>query len=257
MVEQQGYKFEWTGNGKGAVFTLETEDGEVIQTVTVGEDSLAEFKQIPVGTFYLKEKKPSSTDYILSSETYQIVSTLEGIETFDEQGKLVGTTIEEKLAKEELDKTEVKEPEKTEPLILFEIKNHLIKGTAELTKTDVSTGEPLPNTGIRIMDASEKIVVEGQTDEKGIFRFEKLPAGKYYFQEFSAPAGYELDETLMPFEISKEGEVVKCQMTNKKIPNKQEVLPQTGEKNSALLWVGILMVSVATGVGYYVKKKKK
>ncbi|RSU09813.1 collagen-binding protein [Vagococcus acidifermentans] len=258
LVEKQGYEFEWDSNGKGAVFTLETADGEVIQTVTVVEDSIAEFKQIPVGIFYLKEKKPSSTDYILSSEKYQIVSTLEGIEAFDEQGKLIGTTIEGESTKDEdFDKTEVKEPEETEPLILFEVKNHLIKGTAELTKTDVSTGEPLPNTGIRIMDASEKIVVEGQTDEKGIFRFEKLPAGKYYFQEFSAPAGYELDETLMPFEISKEGEVVKCQMTNKKILNKKEVLPQTGEKNSALLWVGILMVSVATGVGYYVKKKKK
>lgn len=102
LVEQQGYQFEWTGSGEGAVFALETEDGEVIQTVTVAEDSIAEFKQIPVGTFYLKEKKPSSTDYILSSETYQIVSTLDGIETFNEQGKLVGTTIEGESAKDRI-----------------------------------------------------------------------------------------------------------------------------------------------------------
>ncbi|MDQ8446030.1 SpaA isopeptide-forming pilin-related protein, partial [Enterococcus faecium] len=57
LKEKNGYDFAFTGNGKGTIFTLENEEKEVIQTVTVDEQSLATFTNIPVGTFYLKEKQ--------------------------------------------------------------------------------------------------------------------------------------------------------------------------------------------------------
>jgi uncharacterized surface anchored protein len=77
----------------------------------------------------------------------------------------------------------------------------------------------------------KKLVIEGRTDEKGQFKFKQLPAGKYTFKEFDAPKDYELDETPLPFEITEDGEIVKCEMTNKKAteetkPNK----PQPKEK---------------------------
>lgn len=54
----------------------------------------------------------------------------------------------------------------------------------EITKTDVSTGEVLPNTGIRIYDSEKNVILEGYTDENGKLTFKKLPTGVYYFQEF-------------------------------------------------------------------------
>lgn len=56
------------------------------------------------------------------------------------------------------------------------------------------------------------MIVEGRTNDKGIFTFEQLPKGIYYFQEFDAPKGYQLDETPMQFEIKENGKVVKCEM---------------------------------------------
>ncbi|HDN2514157.1 TPA: Cys-Gln thioester bond-forming surface protein [Clostridioides difficile] len=121
----------------------------------------------------------------------------------------------------------------------LEIKNELIKGGAKLIKTDVVTGEPLPETGIRILSEDKSILVEGRTDESGIFYFDNLPKGIYYFQEYEAPKGYQIDETPIKFEIKKDGEIVTCKMTNKKI--EKVSMPKTGDTNSVILYgIGIL-----------------
>lgn len=259
LKEKNGYDFTFTGNGAGATFTLETEEKEVIQTVTVDEKSLATFTNVPVGTFYLKEQKPSSDQYVLSSETVQIVSTLEGVQAYDSKGNLLGETLNEENQEENTsEETETEQ----DSIILLEIKNDLVKGTVELTKTDVSDGKVLPDTGVRILNKDKKIVVEGKTDSQGRFSFEKLPKGVYYFQEFEAPAGYQIDETPIKFEIKEDGEIVKCAMTNQLIPRKQETnilasLPQTGEENSLLgIALGSLLVASVAGYYYYTKKKK-
>ncbi|HAB9629475.1 TPA_asm: LPXTG cell wall anchor domain-containing protein, partial [Listeria monocytogenes] len=268
LKEKIGYEFAFTGNGKGAIFTLETEGKEVIQTVTVDEQSLATFTNIPVGTFYLKEKQPASEQYVLSPETYQIVSTLKGIQAYDSKGTLLGENFNEEKLEENTNKqlanetTAAEEPQTDqESPLLLEIKNHLVKGIAELTKTDVSNGKELPDTGVRILDKDKKIIIEGKTDSQGHFSFENLPRGVYYFQEFEAPTGYQIDETPIKFEILEDGEIVKCTMTNEMIPNKKETsvtgsLPQTGEVISiaGVILGSALLVSVA---GYYFYNKKK
>ncbi|WP_261998499.1 SpaA isopeptide-forming pilin-related protein [Enterococcus faecalis] len=260
LEEKNGYDFTFTGNGKGAIFTLETEDKVVIQTVTVNKDSLATFTNVPVGTFYLKEKQPSSENYVGSSETYQIISTLKGIQAYDSKGQLLGETMNEETSEEEeiIEQTEEpdsKEPTKDEPIVLLELKNHLVKGNAELTKTDVSDGKSLPNTGIRILDKDKKVVIEGKTDNQGQFTFEKLPKGVYYFQEFDAPSGYQLDETPIQFEIKEEGEIVKCTMTNQLLPNEKGSLPQTGETTSILgIALGSLILLGVASYYFYTKK---
>lgn len=71
LNELDGYEFTFTGNAEGAVFTLEDEEKQVLQTVTVNEESLAIFENIPVGTFFLKEQKTSSDKYVLSPECIQ------------------------------------------------------------------------------------------------------------------------------------------------------------------------------------------
>lgn len=121
----------------------------------------------------------------------------------------------------------------------LEIKNELIKGSAKLIKTDVVTGEPLPDTGIRILNEDKSILVEGRTDKNGIFYFDNLPKGIYYFQEYEAPKGYQIDETPIKFEIKQDGEIVTCKMTNKKI--EKVSIPKTGDTNNILLYgIGVL-----------------
>ncbi len=53
--------------------------------------------------------------------------------------------------------------------------NKPITGKVEITKTDVSTGESLPNTGIKIyMEDKKTVVFEGRTDSNGKVTFGPL-----------------------------------------------------------------------------------
>lgn len=107
-----------------------------------------------------------------------------------------------------------------------------------ITKTDIVSGEPLPNTGIRIKDSDGNVLVEGRTDENGIFKFSELKIGKYTYQEYDAPEGYLIDENEYPFEIKTNGEIVKCKLENKRTTGSFELtktdfvddkpLPNTG-----------------------------
>ena len=245
--KETGVEFAYNALGTGAVFALENEDGEVLQEVTITKDGLGVFKNIPVGTFYLKETASSSDQYLASKDVIRIESTKEGIKAFNAENELLG---EQPASSEE-----------TEATILFEVKNYLVKGIAELTKKDVSTGELLPDTGVRILDKEKNVIVEGRTNDKGIFTFEQLPKGIYYFQEFDAPRGYQLDETPMQFEIKENGKVVKCEMTNKKIETPStpdRSLPKTGDtSNIGFALIGLAVSATAIGILYFRRKKAK
>ena len=108
--------------------------------------------------------------------------------------------------------------------------NKPIKGTLEITKVDISDGKLLPNAHFIIYDENKNQVVKGVTDSNGIAKFE-LGYGKYYYQEYDAPVGYQLDDTLFPFEIKTDGEIVKCRMTN--VPKPVPALPTTGANIAA------------------------
>ena len=129
------------------------------------------------------------------------------------------------------------------------------KGSVEITKTDVSTGQLIPNCGIEILDKDGHVVVQGRTDDNGIVKFDTLRVGDYFYREFDAPDGYILDENSYPFTIKENGEIVKCQMTNTKIP--QQTNPYTGDNGSNLLaWI-MIGLSLAIGSVLIICKKKK
>lgn len=113
----------------------------------------------------------------------------------------------------------------------FEFYNDLKDGSVEITKTDIVTDEPLPNTGIRIIDENGNVIeldyidengnskhvrYEGYTDEDGKLTFHELPLGTYYYQEFDAPDGYMIDETPHEFTINENGQTVKATMKDKR-----------------------------------------
>lgn len=134
----------------------------------------------------------------------------------------------------------------------IELMNQLKKGSVVITKTDVSTGQPLPNTGIEIYNDKKEMLLQSRTDENGRAEFHQLPAGDYYFREFDAPEGYQLDDSLFPFSIKEHGQVVKCKMTNEKLTASQ---PQTGDNFSVWLLAGIM--SVSAGAMGLIRKKRK
>ena len=139
---------------------------------------------------------------------------------------------------------------------LGRLENKPVTGELELTKLDISTGKPLPNAGFRIKDAEGNTVVESYTDENGIARF-TLGYGEYTYEEFSAPEGYLLDTTPHAFSISEDGQIVRAEMTNERVPTPE--IPQTGDSSGLTLWLGLGGIALgglaACGILYFKRKK--
>ena len=122
--------------------------------------------------------------------------------------------------------------------------NQPITGKLELTKKDVADGKLLPNAGFRIKDKDGNIVVTGVTDKNGLATF-ILRYGKYTYQEYAAPDGYQIDEKEYPFEIKEDGQIVKATMTNEKKPEETITTPKTGDESNVGLWIALSGVSAA------------
>ena len=54
----------------------------------------------------------------------------------------------------------------------------------------------LPNAEISVMDADQKVIFKGKSDEQGNLKIGKLPDGQYFYQETKAPEGCVLDSTI-------------------------------------------------------------
>lgn len=119
----------------------------------------------------------------------------------------------------------------------LELNNELPKGNLIISKTDISTSEPIPNTLLEIYTEDNMLVFSGRTDENGDLEIDNLVVGKYYFVEKEAAKGYVLNTEKMYFEIKENGEIVKSEITNEKISgtliltkvdiSTQEPLPNT------------------------------
>lgn len=135
------------------------------------------------------------------------------------------------------------------------MKNKPITGTLEFTKTDVSTGEPLPNTLIEIYNEKDELIFSGRTDDNGKITIPEIRYGKYYILEKEAPEGYTLNPERMYFEIKEDGEIVKATMTDEKVIVE---VPNTGLTDSHFIEiVGGLLTLGGIGVIVYVYTKKK
>ena len=145
--------------------------------------------------------------------------------------------------------------------------NSKIKGELVISKMDAETEALLPGAGFRIYDEKGEVIREGVTDEKGNVRFD-LEYGTYYYQEFDAPDGYEVDDTKYEFKITEDGQVVSVVMTNKKLPveipkdepkeePKEEPTkpsvstdsPKTGDEADVVLWAVLAGVTALAGAG--------
>lgn len=210
----------------GAVFGLFAEgtteflENAAFAVAESSEDGSFSFENIPYGMWLVRELE-APAGYVLSDEIFEVQIT-----------------------------------ENSSVIELGNLENKPMTGELELTKLDISTGKPLPNAGFRIKDADGNVMIEGYTDEYGIAWF-TLGYGEYTYEEFAAPEGYLLDTTPHAFSISEDGQIVKAEMTNERVPTPE--IPQTGDSSSLTLWLGLGGITLgglaACGILYFKRKK--
>ena len=155
--------------------------GTVIDTITTGTDGIAETtKALYKGYSYTVTEIEAPKGYSISDEPTQTIKLVE---------------------------------QQAEFIVDFDNEQNTIP--FEITKTDVSTGELIPDCTFEILNENNEQVITGTTDENGIAKFQ-LAIGKYFYREISAPDIYEIDDTPYQFEITENDDIVKAEMTNKK-----------------------------------------
>ena len=178
------------GNNKlsGAEFTIYDEQGKEVVKGKTNEQGIAKFEKLPAGKYTYKETL-APQGYVVNQETFSFEIKQDG------------------------------------EVIKHIVKDKKIEGSLEITKVDVADGNnKLPGAEFTIYDEQGKEVVKGKTNEQGIAKFEKLPAGKYTYKETLAPQGYVINEETFSFEIKSDGEIIKHTVQDKK-----KEIPPTSE----------------------------
>ena len=104
-----------------------------------------------------------------------------------------------------------------------------------ITKSDVTTAEPLSGAEITIYDSEGKEVFKDTTKEDGTITAFYLPAGEYTFKETLAPEGYVINEEIFSFTIDAEGNVTgDNKITDRKIKGNIKVI-KTDEETGKVL----------------------
>ena len=194
--------------------------GELVTILVTDKDGYASIDNLPLGKYTLKEIK-SANNNVLDPNTYEFELVYE-----DQYTEVVYKT--------------------------FTLDNKYPKGELEFTKTDLVTGDPLPDTKIEIFTENGVKVFEGRTDENGKIIITDLPVGKYFILESDAPDGYILNEEKMWFSITENGEIVKADMTNEKIVE----VPNTSQEKDILIEI-ISATLLLSGIGIIIYAKKK
>ena len=233
IIEDDSYHYEKI-KLEGAEFELRANEdiivggktyykkGELVTILVTDKDGYASIDNLPLGKYTLKEIK-SANNNVLDPNTYEFELVYE-----DQYTEVVYKT--------------------------FTLDNKYPKGELEFTKTDLVTGDPLPDTKIEIFTEDGVKVFEGRTDENGKIIITDLPVGKYFILESDAPDGYILNEEKMWFSITENGEIVKANMTNEKIV---EVPNTLQEKDILIEIISATLLLSGIGIIIYAKKKSK
>ena len=162
---------------EGAEFNLEDTNGKVIATQKSNKDGKVVFSDLKEGNYVIKE--------VNSPNGYNIVNPVN---------------------------VEVKADEVTK----LDLTDKATTGKLLIKKVDIATGKELPGAKIKVtctegLDKGKSFEFVS-TDKEQEFT---LKAGKYEYVETQAPKGYELNKEVGKFEITKEGQVVKCEVKDK------------------------------------------
>ncbi|MNO87502.1 Cna protein B-type domain protein [compost metagenome] len=161
----------------GATLTIYTKDDKKVVEGLTGEDGTIQFDKLNYGDYYFVETK-APEGYLLNPDKHSFSIKEDGV------------------------------------ILQDSLTNTLITGGIKISKTDFSTGAPVPGATLTIYTSDNKKVVEGVTGKDGTIQFDKLNYGDYYFIETKAPVGYLLNPNKHPFIIKKDGVIVKDSLTD-------------------------------------------
>ena len=166
---------------EGVTIDIYTENGELIYSGVTDKDGKIVVENLFKGKFYILEHEPK-TGYRKNEEKVYF---------------------------------EIKE---NNEVVKAKMTNKKYEGDLEFTKEDIATGESLPNAEIEIYNAdTNELVFKGVTDKNGKIVVKALEYGRYKIVEKIAPNGYVLNEEPIYFEITKDGQIYKAVMTDRKI----------------------------------------
>lgn len=95
--------------------------------------------------------------------------------------------------------------------------NRPIKGSLKILKVDNFEKTPLENVGYRLYNSDGEQIAEGYTKKNGELFFENLRYGDYSYQEFKAPEGFVLDDTMYDFSVTTDGQIISVQRENEAV----------------------------------------
>lgn len=184
--------------------------GWVLEVVGCNENGYAAFStDLPVGAkTYVKEISTDS-HYFLSHKEYPVVFEYAGQDT-----ATVHITVNDGK----------------------EIPNELIYGAIKGYKVNRETGEAISGAlfGLFRVDeisfAEKNALLTAESNEDGIFTFEKVPYGNYIVYELRSAAGYLENETVYPATVDEDGNVVEITVVNDLIPEIGTTASIDGEK---------------------------
>lgn len=159
--------------------------GDLVDTLITDKNGHAISKSLPLGKYYIVEVEVSD-DYILDKTAHDII-----LKQVDNKTPVVYTS--------------------------YSKLNYLKKATLEFSKTDLTTGKPIPNTTVEIFTENNEKIFKGTTDKDGKIIINDLPIGKYYIIETNPAEGYVITDKIVYFEIKENDEIVKANMSNEKI----------------------------------------
>ncbi|MDY7521218.1 SpaA isopeptide-forming pilin-related protein [Bacillus thuringiensis] len=174
----------------GAKFDVIDKDGKVVETIVTDDKGEALSKQLPVGSYTLKEVE-APKGYELSSSSVSVDVEANKVVTVDVVNKKI--------------------PEK-------------VTGQFEIVKVDAEDKTKVLSDAEFEVYKDGKKVAELKTDESGKVMSPKLPLGEYTVKEMKAPAGYKLSNKEWKVTIQNEKEVVKVEAENEKILGSLQII---------------------------------
>ena len=197
--------------------------GDLVKTIITDEKGYASLEDLELGKYYALELESSSNN-VLDKTKYLF--------ELKYQDQYTATVIQ-----------------------ILNLENHYPKGTLEFTKTDLATGDVIPNTKIEIYTKDKnELIFAGVTDENGMIKITNIFPGTFYIVETEAATGYQLSDEKVFFEITEDGQIVKANMTNELIVE----VPNTLTSESKVLPIaGISLMIIGMGVSIYAIKKNK
>ena len=113
-------------------------------------------------------------------------------------------------------------------------------------KVDFADSKAIPNCKFELRSLETDYVVEGVTDENGVYVFENVPYGKYTYREIEAPEEYIIDTEAHEIEIN--AEEMKVRITNEKAP-------ETGD--IAVVAIVVIAVVCVAGIVIVIVRRKR